>query len=1138
MKKLLLNTLLIIFCSNFALAQDTTIVQTLDFSDITKRRGWYIFPEDTTYEKVLMYYTLKCDAQTTQDNYACGEWDYTTYTNLYQHNNVGSSRYLVNGSYPDTINYLSNPTYTYYQQNQYFIVYDAVTSQSDFTVGTGTNATQETFDATNTNNKAQYLWTAAELTGAGLTAGNIDKLKFDITTLGSNLNYLSVKMKHTPLTSLSETSYENTGLSEVYSINTQFASTGIHSLNLTTPFNWDGTSNIIVDFSFNNSTPGTGTILNGATTASNMGVHSTQEDGYLKFKWGDYVDVPAAAFANVSNEVTISFWQYGDPDKQPQNSYIFEGRDANGYRVLNAHLPWSNSRVYWDAGNTGTNSYDRVDQAANFSDFAGQWNHWAFTKNRTTGSMKVYLNGVLFTSGTGKIKTMGGISSFKIAGRAGAGYYGRYDGSINNFEIWNKELSQADIQNWMHKDIDATHPFYSNLQAYYKFDDMSGTSATDATGNGYTGTLIGLPSWRTLKGGELHRNLSSTNKRPNLIFTQGIYTSHIDSILITDSVVNPQISILQSGTSIDINTTGISLSATDTIYGYTSGWTYTYNQYGNKIDSTFIPHTNQLFNNYNSTTFQIQNYVTPYGIGLSLGSNGFRWVYDVTDYQRLLHDTVEISAGNQQELIDLKFVMIKGTPPRDVLKMEQVWLGDYQHSDIANDIAMPATDITLDPAASSFRIKTRTSGHWFGGFENCAEFCPKLHHIDIDGTQRFQWNNWKSDCAENPVIAQGGTWVYDRAGWCPGTFTDTYDHELTPFVTPGNTISLNYGMQTTAGGMEGNYRTSVQLISYGANNFNLDARVDEIISPNNWEFHNRVNPICADPKIVIQNTGTTTLTSLTITYKVEGGTPATYTWTGSLKFMEKEEVTLPITSQSFWTTTSSNNIFEVSVSAPNGGTDEYANNNSASSTFEKPDAYQGKFFLQINTNNAGYENSYTIKDDQGNIVKSRSGMSSNTVYRDTLDLPAGCYVLDFIDSGQDGMSFFANNDGNGSFKLQYVAPGNAWVKNFNPKFGSFVKHYFSVGWTADVESYNKYQEVKVSPNPSHDIFNVSISGFENETVNVGIYNTIGEVFISESATSVNNMINTSFDLSDVPNGIYFVRVFGKDSYTVKKIVKN
>ena len=1138
MKKVLLSTLLIIFCSNFALAQDTTIVQTLDFSDITKRRGWYTFPQDTTYEKVLMHYTLKCDAATTQDNIPCGEWDYTTYTNLYQHKNVGSSRYLLNGSYPDTINYTNNQTYTYHEQNQYFIVYDGVTSESNNTVGTGTNPTTPALNASYANNKSQYLWTAAELTGSGLSAGDISKLKIDITALGSNMNYLSVKMKNSLLTTLSESSYENTGLTEVYLMHTQFTTIGVDSINLSTPFNWDGTSNIVIDFSFNNISSGTGTVLNGETTASNMGVHSTQEDGYLKFEWGDYVDVPANAFANINNEVTISFWQYGDPDKQPQNSYIFEGRDINNNRVLNAHLPWNNSRVYWDAGNSGTNSNDRIDQTANFSNFAGQWNHWTFTKNTATGSMKIYLNGVLWHSGTGKTRTMAGITHFKIAGQASPGNFGRYDGSINNFEIWDKELSQTDIQNWMNKDIDATHPFYSNLQAYYKFDDLTGTLAADASGNGHIGTLIGLPQWKSLKGSELHRNLLATNERPNLTFTQGLYTTHLDSILTTDSIANSQVSIIQYGTSINTSSTGITLTEIDTTYGWQAGWTFTYDQYGDKIDSTFINSTNQLLNNYSSTTFQLQNYVTPYGIGLNLGSDGFRWVYDVTDYQRFLHDTVEISAGNQQELIDVKFVMIKGTPPRDVMKMEQVWLGDYQHSNIANDVSMPAVDIDLDPAAVSFRIKTRTSGHWFGGFENCAEFCPKLHHLEIDGLQRFQWNNWKSDCGENPVIAQGGTWIYDRAGWCPGTFTDTYDHELTPYVTPGTTFSLNYGMETTAGGMEGNYRTSVQLVSYGATNFSLDARVDEIISPNDWEYHRRVNPICADPKIVIQNTGSTTLTSLTITYNVKGGATESYSWNGSLEFMEKEAVTLPILSQSFWATSSANNIFEVSVSSPNGGVDEYAKNNSASSTFEKPEIYTSKFYFQIKTNNAATDNSYTIKDDQGNIVMSRSGMANSTTYNDTVDLPKGCYVLDFIDSGENGLSFFANNDGNGSLRFQYISPGAPWVKTFNANFGSFIKHYFSIGYPVNVEAYNKFQEVRVSPNPSNRIFNLSISGFENETVNVGVYNTIGEVLMSESATSSNNVIKTSFDLSDLPNGIYFVRVFGEGSYTVKKLIKN
>lgn len=68
MKKLLFSFILIaISLSTFA--QDTITVQTLDFNDITKRRGWYVFPSDTIeYQKILMYYTLKCDAATTQDN--------------------------------------------------------------------------------------------------------------------------------------------------------------------------------------------------------------------------------------------------------------------------------------------------------------------------------------------------------------------------------------------------------------------------------------------------------------------------------------------------------------------------------------------------------------------------------------------------------------------------------------------------------------------------------------------------------------------------------------------------------------------------------------------------------------------------------------------------------------------------------------------------------------------------------------------------------------------------------------------------------------------------------------------------------------------------------------------------------------
>jgi hypothetical protein len=60
-------------------------VKTFTFDSINNRRDVFEFPAEQEWERILMYYTLKCDAATPWDSYACGEWDYTTFTNLYEH---------------------------------------------------------------------------------------------------------------------------------------------------------------------------------------------------------------------------------------------------------------------------------------------------------------------------------------------------------------------------------------------------------------------------------------------------------------------------------------------------------------------------------------------------------------------------------------------------------------------------------------------------------------------------------------------------------------------------------------------------------------------------------------------------------------------------------------------------------------------------------------------------------------------------------------------------------------------------------------------------------------------------------------------------------------------------------------------
>ncbi len=1129
MKHTLLG-LTLAFGLNVSLAQDTTVVQTLDFNDITKRRGWYVFPPDTgNVRQVLMYYTLKCDPQTTQDGYDCGEWDYTTLTNLYNYDGVGTPVYSMSGQTPDTVRYMNQAVYDYYQSYQYFPNYSSTSGETSHTVGAGTLDSPLPLNTSLVSSKAQYIYTAAELNAAGITgAGDIHKLELDVSTLGSQIGALTIKMKNSALTQLTSTSYETTGMQEVYQINSTL-SAGVNTFNFHTPFNWDGTSNVVVELSFTNATSGGAvhTVVS-ENTAFSAGVYTNDNNGYLDFSTAEYVEIPSSVFAPIDSFITISFWSYGDENFMPMNSYGFEGRDANGNRVVNTHLPWSNGEVYWDAGNSGGGGYDRVNAAANFSDFAGQWNHWAFVKDVSTGVLTAYLNGNVFMTESGNTRTMNGITNFRIAGHALNG--GRYEGRMDEFRIWDAALTQTEIQNYMYRSVDAGHPQYAKLLAAYNFNDLSGSTASDYSTSAADGTLMGLPSWNAHVGGDLYFDMMPTTLRPNVTFIQGTYTMTLDSVMVLDSVARPMVSIVEQSTSIDLLQSGLQYTNVDTIYAWEGDvWTYTFDHNGDTVSSVFNAHDTELINYLETYTHQLQNYVTPYGIGLDLGPNGHRWVYDVTDYLPILHDTLEFRAGNQQELIDVKFLFIEGTPPRDIVDFQTIWTGNYQHANIANDVSMPAVDVDIDPAATQFSLKTRATGHWFGGFENCAEFCPKLHNIAIDGTQEFEWLVWK-DCGGNPIVDQGGTWIYDRAGWCPGTFANTYDYDITSMVTPGTTASIDYGMEVTPGGMEGNYHVALQMISYGDINFTTDAAVTDIIAPNNWEHHNRLNPICSQPIIKIQNTGSDTLKSLDIVYRVSGGPDVNYHWTGALSFLEEDTVYLHPMGDWFWFSGNGTKEFEVELSNPNGVTDENPDNNIYHSKFEAPVELPSHFYFWIQANNAASENVYHLIDWDGDTLFTRDNWTNGTTYRDTFLLADGCYTMVLEDRDEDGLSFFANSDGTGYFRWRGVGAGS--INTLENNFGDKLIMHFTVGGVlSDDEEIDAY--VNVFPNPSSGIFNIEAEGFIDK-MNVEVLDYSGKIVHRENHSAIVGGKRFNLDLSSQAKGIYFVRLWDD---RVQKIVK-
>lgn len=1131
MKKIVGVTLLLMLFTNLVWSQtgDTTVVQTLEFTDITKRRGWYVFPPDTSsYEKILMYYTLKCDAQTTQDNYNCGEWDYTTYTNLYQYLNLGDTVYWLGNTSPDTVFYGVAPSYNVYQRKEYEQVIDGTTAENQINLVNGTT-TSSNILGTEEVNKVQYVLLATDLQTAGLVTGDVHRMRINLDAL-AEVDHFTVKMKNSSLTEVTPASFESSGFTEVYN-NSIDLNAGDNVLNFISPFYWDGTSNVVIEISHNSQAAMT---VNESSTVSsyNSGVMNGV-NRCLEFSGDDFVQVPATALSTLSDELTISFWCYGTPEAQPMNNYTLEGRDANGNRVVNVHLPWGNGEVYWDCGNSGTNGYDRVNAAATTDQYEGQWNHWAFTKNATTGDMVVYVNGTVFASGTGKTRVMSPITTFKIGGNASNELSGNYEGKMDEFRIWDKELSQSEIQAYMYQMVDGSHPQISNLLLAYAFDEVSGVMVNDYSGNGNHGEMLGYPARRMVSPTENYFNLVQLTSLPELDLYQGVYTTHLDSTTVGDTLWNSLISVVKDLAYRDIAVSGLSYTRQDTVSHYPYQDSYTYDPDGNVIATVSNPVGGYYVNTVENITHQIQNYVTPYGIGLDLGPDGFRWIYDVTDYEPILHDTVEISAGNQQELIDLKFVFIKGTPPRNVEKFETIWLGDYQHSDIANDVVMQAVDRTLESNASQFIVRTRTTGHWFGGFENCAEFCPKTHHIKVNGTQTHSWLNWKK-CANNPVKSQGGTWVYDRAGWCPGTFADTYDHDITDYVTPGANTSIDYGMQTTAGGMEGNYRVTVQLMQYSAPNFQTDARVEDIIAPNDWEYHQNYNPMCDNPKIMIRNTGADQMTSAKIGYWVCGGDIEYYTWTGSLDFMDTITVELPIPDQSFWDHANYCNLFHAEVFEVNGGADDYSANNHQQSTFQSPPTIPGDLILWYKSNNSPNENELYIFDDQGTVVYQNINATANTWYKDTIPLSPGCYKLQMTDSGEDGLSFFANTaQGSGNLYLRKFGGGTHIA--FDSDFGSELIYYFTSGYTLGTEELGEEIDAKIYPNPNNGLFTLETDGMVGE-VTLTIYNNVGAQ-VSHIPFNAFDLVNKeSIDLSTLAKGTYTVRLAYKDYVKVIPVV--
>jgi hypothetical protein len=180
------------------------------------------------------------------------------------------------------------------------------------------------------------------------------------------------------------------------------------------------------------------------------------------------------------------------------------------------------------------------------------------------------------------------------------------------------------------------------------------------------------------------------------------------------------------------------------------------------------------------------------------------------------------------------------------------------------------------------------------------------------------------------------------------------------------------------------------------------------------------------------------------------------------------------------------------------------------------------FVVTVKTNNYSWETAYVLKDAAGNIVFERNNLDANTIYRDTVSLATGCYEFRVTDSGEDGLTFWANT-AQGAGYARFNSITGASIKSFGAEFGGEIYQQFTVGLTNNTQEYifEKNQVLRAYPNPTNSLLYVTLDLPKRSNGMLSIIDIMGNVVYHET---INNKIADSFeiDMSQLSAGVYQV----------------
>jgi hypothetical protein len=311
--------------------------------------------------------------------------------------------------------------------------------------------------------------------------------------------------------------------------------------------------------------------------------------------------------------------------------------------------------------------------------------------------------------------------------------------------------------------------------------------------------------------------------------------------------------------------------------------------------------------------------------------------------------------------------------------------------------------------------------------------------------------------------------------------------------------------------------------------------------------------LCApttDLEVIIRNYGSAPLTSLDITYDINGGASTTYPWTGNLASAGTETVTIPNVSA----IPMISNTVNFSLSNPNGSPDQNTANDNGSATFAGlASANSGTATIDITTDDYGNEITWVLQENGSTIASggpyaAGSSITAPTAYATLTN--GECYSFIIYDSYGDGLlspgsymvkdvlgntiaslgSNYTTEDQT-NFESSGAAPAASWdcdAVNGCVDPGTGLGQYTSAGActaVCNVTSINENNtsEFNIYPNPVKNALTIT-----GDYSSANIYDVFGKLVLTSETQK-------TIDVSTLSNGVYFVNINTENTITVKKI---